>query len=993
MAKMPYRSWSPETPAKGDPNGPKSKSSQFQSDKNRQAIWRLLGNGFNVDDEGMDVQAALHWAAEQNDVVAIQILLSLGASATGTALRYAASGWRCASAVQLLVDHGADIGARDEPHGRTALHLAALMSVADHVRVLLDNGANVNTRSGRDETALTLAAFAGKAATVKLLLGRGADVSCADRSGWTALSHACDGQDKQEVVQLLLGAGADVNIRDKDGCTPLSRAAQCRSSIKTIELLIATGAAVITQDNYGDTPLALAARFGDVDTVRCLVERAPTSLRMANNAGKTPLALAAEYAQIDVLWLLFELENKDGGADIEQLDANGDSLLAVAAAHAQTEVINALLSMGANLNSVNVKGRSPLALAAQQGYAYAVEMLIAAGSNVEAEDNDGYTPIALAAMDGCVDAVQTLLDATRAHKQQQIVHLLALEQWKQTLLDQARRAPSHIASSGFEDPICCSLDVINFTSRHSQYEALSYLWGCDSSCEIWISGQRVLVRENLSWALRYLRDEKSPRVLWVDAICIDQDNIAEKSMQVQNMTDIYRSASSVLIWLGQGDDLGHAFSLVEHLTWKKERALRTGSYHDLWDQSTRPLASLLDHPYFNRVWIYQEIVCSNNATVYSGTFDLGSPEMYSIAWDTIAKFYHLVGERELRSEVWRGATSSISRLGSLIKGQRLFSKPGLDLLSLLEVQRDSQTTLPVDKVYSVVGLSAEGKSGRMLADYSLTAVEAFTHVATVLIESRRDLRALSAVQHSAEESCLPSWVPDWRKSWEQRPILFGTSERADPLTFAGAGAEWRRRLQASEFTAMDASYGSIEKAQRSFDAAGGLPVSLEPSENPTELGLKGRRVSTIKTLVEFDDDVAVPDDCLETPIMSFFLRDLNASWQSPYPCSKEETYWDALSKTIIADQNDDLADLEELRFPEPEFRFEEGFVELLHYSDGSTKTGPVDFSSRKIRGLDLGPRTHDPETKYVFSLVAMFHISSEAQGICGLSANAIYTAR
>ena len=970
MAEMTYRSWSPEPPAKGDPNGPKSKSSQFQSDKNRKAIWRLLGNGFNIDDGGMDVQAALHWAAEQNDVVAIQILFSLGASATGTALRYAASGWRCASAVQLLIDHGADIGARDEPHGRTALHLAALMSVRDHVRVLLDNGAKVNTRSGRDETALTLAAFAGKAATVKLLLGRGADVSCADRSGWTALSHACDGQDKQEVVQLLLGAGADINIRDKDGCTPLSRAAQCRSSIKTIELLIATGAAVITQDNYGNTPLALAARLGDVDTVRCLVERAPTSLRMTNNAGKTPLALAAEYAQIDVLWVLFELDNKDGGADIEQLDANGDSLLAVAAAHAQTEVINALLSMGANLNSVNVKGRSPLALAAQQGYAYAVEMLIEAGSNVEAEDNDGYTPIALAAMEGCVDAVQTLLDASaktnlrcqngltvldlaRAHNQQQIVHLLALEQWKQTLLDQARRAPSHIASNspysqqlacprstrvltlhagGFEDPICCSLDVINYTSRHSQYEALSYLWGCDSpSCDIWISGQRVLVRENLSWALRYLRDEKSPRVLWVDAICIDQDNIAEKSMQVQNMTKIYRSASSVLIWLGQGDDLGPAFSLVEYLTWKKERALRTGSYHDLWDQSTRPLASLLDHPYFNRVWIYQEIVCSNNATVYSGTFNLGSPEMYSIPWDTIAKFYHLVGERELKSEVWRAATSSISRLGSLIKGQRLFSKPGLDLLSLLEVQRDSQTTLPVDKVYSVVGLSTEGKSGRMLADYSLTAVEAFTHVARVLIESRRDLRALSAVQHSAEESCLPSWVPDWRRSWEQRPILFGTSERADPLTFSGAGAERRRRLQASEFTAMDANYGSIEKAQRSFDAVGGRPVSLEPSENPTELGLKGRRVSTIKTLVEFDDDVAVPDDCLETPIMSFFLRDLSASWQSPYPGSKEETYWDALSQTIIADQNEDLADLEELRFPEPESRFEEGFVELLHY--------------------------------------------------------------
>ena len=87
------------------------------------------------------------------------------------------------------------------------------------------------------------------------------------------------------------------------------------------------------------------------------------------------------------------------------------------------------------------------------------------------------------------------------------------------------------------------------------YEALSYAWGSnEKSVMIHIEetgGDRMLaVTSNLAEALQYLRYEDRPRVLWIDAICVDQQNVPERGHQVSRMADIYRSANPVLIWLG-----------------------------------------------------------------------------------------------------------------------------------------------------------------------------------------------------------------------------------------------------------------------------------------------------------------------------------------------------------------------------------------------------------------------------------------------------------
>lgn len=87
------------------------------------------------------------------------------------------------------------------------------------------------------------------------------------------------------------------------------------------------------------------------------------------------------------------------------------------------------------------------------------------------------------------------------------------------------------------------------------YEALSYVWGNqDEKVPILIGEHYFEVTRNLHTALLRLRNHFFERIVWVDAVCIDQGNRLEKGRQIQHMTEIYHQASRVIVWLGEGTD-------------------------------------------------------------------------------------------------------------------------------------------------------------------------------------------------------------------------------------------------------------------------------------------------------------------------------------------------------------------------------------------------------------------------------------------------------
>ena len=126
------------------------------------------------------------------------------------------------------------------------------------------------------------------------------------------------------------------------------------------------------------------------------------------------------------------------------------------------------------------------------------------------------------------------------------------------------------------DPVKCELEVWCCDKNQCrQYEALSYVWGdTPGPSTIVLRDQHMHVTSNLESALRHLRFEDHHRILWIDALCINQDDLRERNHQVRQMRSIYQFATRVVVWLGPADsidkkhiDLLFRFASDETLHW------------------------------------------------------------------------------------------------------------------------------------------------------------------------------------------------------------------------------------------------------------------------------------------------------------------------------------------------------------------------------------------------------------------------------------------
>ncbi|KAI8948589.1 heterokaryon incompatibility protein-domain-containing protein [Xylaria longipes] len=100
------------------------------------------------------------------------------------------------------------------------------------------------------------------------------------------------------------------------------------------------------------------------------------------------------------------------------------------------------------------------------------------------------------------------------------------------------------------DDLICTLRKVSLDS-FSDFDALSYVWGdVSTKLPIKVNGEAFLITANLETALRALRKPRKRRSIWVDALCINQEDVDEKNIQVPQMGRLYSTARSVVAWLG-----------------------------------------------------------------------------------------------------------------------------------------------------------------------------------------------------------------------------------------------------------------------------------------------------------------------------------------------------------------------------------------------------------------------------------------------------------
>jgi Heterokaryon incompatibility protein (HET) len=166
-------------------------------------------------------------------------------------------------------------------------------------------------------------------------------------------------------------------------------------------------------------------------------------------------------------------------------------------------------------------------------------------------------------------------------------------------------------------PITVSVCHSPLGSKDVAYDALSYSWGHDTAkSRILLDNCKFEVSENLSSALRHLRHRLIDRVLWVDAICINQEDLEERSKQVLRMDAIYHGAATVRVWLGPTAD--YSEFAMNHLRSMPAESFQGGLRGGGLSNMLGAIINLITRPWFRRRWVIQEIAFAKEVVLHCG---------------------------------------------------------------------------------------------------------------------------------------------------------------------------------------------------------------------------------------------------------------------------------------------------------------------------------------------------------------------------------------
>ncbi|KAJ1337193.1 HET domain-containing protein [Microdochium nivale] len=332
----------------------------------------------------------------------------------------------------------------------------------------------------------------------------------------------------------------------------------------------------------------------------------------------------------------------------------------------------------------------------------------------------------------------------------------------------------HILPRGNSNVVRCSMVHVDLDHEVPVFEAMSYTWSNPKRTHtIYIDGHPFRTTKNAHDLLWDCSPLYKPRPVWIDSVCINQDDLAEKSLQVQRMAYIYKRAVRVAVWLGTAPNAALAVNLILELNYIIE-------YEDFNDrvlykryssqrQSPRWLAlgDLLEHSYFTRVWMVQETSAQKDVHVmYGGTL---------LLWKTLSRVYtNIIMAHELSTYIEDLDVAGHRRAGVINAHQMLIidriremissgKRPSLQLV-LMECWT-LQATDARDKVFALWDVTADKYNPLVAPDYTKPVAQVFTDTAVYLAwqgpSAALEILPFAGVGWPRAADPLPSWAPDW----------------------------------------------------------------------------------------------------------------------------------------------------------------------------------------------------------------------------------------
>lgn len=366
-----------------------------------------------------------------------------------------------------------------------------------------------------------------------------------------------------------------------------------------------------------------------------------------------------------------------------------------------------------------------------------------------------------------------------------------------------------LSEQGLEDWVDVSataadatLDLPTFRYTWGDYFALSYTWGDPTRVEeIWVNGQSIRITQNLADCLRVLRKKtyiQQGWKVWIDALCINQQDLIERGREVKRMREIYKKSWTPIIWLGGSEDgSDEAMSLIKlladtgarggvqyvneltHALYKNPKLFGEGRW--------RALHQLAVRRYWSRIWVVQEATMGRyNTPVLCGE--------KTISWSEVSQSFAFMNQTDeiinvfIRKELEEASLPFSYSIWTAFQSaeeiqwlqDRLHGSSQVNLYRLLELSRTMFSTDPRDKIYGLLELMPPSLECLVIPDYTAPVSTVYIDFAKATIADS-GLLDVMRLRYPSENAALPSWVPDWTVERINSPL------NASATTFHASG--------------------------------------------------------------------------------------------------------------------------------------------------------------------------------------------------------------